>query len=311
MPPPAPSVLCAFCQGPIPPRTGARGRPALYCSRACRQAAYRERHTPDADDPPPDAYDQRLARLVQDLQADLTELALLLSSATASATSLVTASDRLERRARVLSAGLVHHARQRGITWTTLGTLLATSPETLRRSHRADRLQRLLDTTPDHPAPPPGADTPDGTGNSPPDEPEPAATAAEPTIRASRSHLAEVLSILHRESRIPLRDLANRTRVSASYLSRVFAGTDFPSWPLTERLATAFGADADVLHRAWSAERTRAPRPRPAVPPPPPPTQRVSNLLTAFGQILATDLHHRPLPLSRLKTTRHTAPRFL
>lgn len=34
---------CAVCGGPLPDRTGRRGRPASWCSTECRQAAYRAR----------------------------------------------------------------------------------------------------------------------------------------------------------------------------------------------------------------------------------------------------------------------------
>ncbi|WP_410657587.1 sigma-70 family RNA polymerase sigma factor [Amycolatopsis sp. lyj-112] len=40
---------CAKCGGPLPPKTGSRGRTAVYCSAACRQQAYRSRRTPTSD----------------------------------------------------------------------------------------------------------------------------------------------------------------------------------------------------------------------------------------------------------------------
>ncbi|MGW5679878.1 helix-turn-helix domain-containing protein [Streptomyces sp. NPDC003860] len=241
---------------------------------------------------------RQLAVLVEDLQADLAGLALLLASTTASPIDLVVAADRFHRRTNVLSTGLVHYARQRGVPWAELGQTLATSPETLRRSHHARRVQRLLDLE-SAPAPPPEPPvrTPDTTDTEP--------STPSRTACGSR-HLAGFLSILHRQSGLTLSELANRTHVSPSYLSRVFIGTDFPTWHLTERLAIALGADADVLHHAWTAERTRAQPAQPSTPPrPPDPTQRVSSLLTTFGQVLGTDLHNRPLPLNRIRTTRY------
>ncbi|AXB43177.1 RNA polymerase subunit sigma-70 [Amycolatopsis albispora] len=41
--------VCANCGGPLPPKTGPRGRTAVYCSAACRQRAYRSRRTPEPD----------------------------------------------------------------------------------------------------------------------------------------------------------------------------------------------------------------------------------------------------------------------
>ncbi|MBN6039179.1 sigma-70 family RNA polymerase sigma factor [Amycolatopsis sp. 195334CR] len=40
---------CANCGRPLPPKPGARGRTALYCSAACRQQAYRSRRAPAPD----------------------------------------------------------------------------------------------------------------------------------------------------------------------------------------------------------------------------------------------------------------------
>jgi Zinc-ribbon containing domain len=42
------TATCLRCQRPTP-----AGRGRLYCSPACRQAAYRRRHTPTASPPPP------------------------------------------------------------------------------------------------------------------------------------------------------------------------------------------------------------------------------------------------------------------
>lgn len=39
-----PVASCSFCAGPMPPPAG-RGRPAVYCSGACRKAAHEARRT--------------------------------------------------------------------------------------------------------------------------------------------------------------------------------------------------------------------------------------------------------------------------
>ncbi len=48
-PAPRPDASCAFCAGPMPPPAGT-GRPAVFCSGACRKAAHEARRTarPDA-----------------------------------------------------------------------------------------------------------------------------------------------------------------------------------------------------------------------------------------------------------------------
>ncbi len=41
---PRPVAACAFCAGPMPPPAGT-GRPAVFCSGACRKAAHEARRT--------------------------------------------------------------------------------------------------------------------------------------------------------------------------------------------------------------------------------------------------------------------------
>ncbi|EME52402.1 RNA polymerase subunit sigma-70 [Amycolatopsis decaplanina] len=41
--------VCGICESPLPSKTRARGRTAVYCSAACRQKAYRSRRNPEPD----------------------------------------------------------------------------------------------------------------------------------------------------------------------------------------------------------------------------------------------------------------------
>ncbi|MGK5549902.1 helix-turn-helix domain-containing protein, partial [Streptomyces sp. URMC 127] len=69
--------------------------------------------------------------------------------------------------------------------------------------------------------------------------------------------LAPVLSMLARASQKPMKELSERTRCSASYLSRILSGERIPTWELTERFARACGADPAVLRSVWETERLR------------------------------------------------------
>lgn len=62
-----PAAACVFCGGPMPARQG-RGRPAIYCSGACRKAAFEARRTGR-----PDAFEVKVVEKVVDIEHDLNE----------------------------------------------------------------------------------------------------------------------------------------------------------------------------------------------------------------------------------------------
>jgi transcriptional regulator with XRE-family HTH domain len=148
----------------------------------------------------------------------------------------------LTRSAENLTAGLVGRARLARVPWAALGPALAMQPDTARRTYRADSVNRRLD----HAA----------QRTQFPHQTWPAAPAAS-YPNHSRSHLAPVLSGLHRASRLSLRDLAMHMGISSSHASRILSGERFPNWRLTERLARACGADPQVLRRVWEDEKLR------------------------------------------------------
>ncbi|MFJ9810708.1 helix-turn-helix domain-containing protein [Streptomyces sp. NPDC101158] len=163
----------------------------------------------------------------------------------------------LERRTEALTAGLVLLARQRRVPWNSLGKVMNASPETIRRTFRSERVERIL-----------GSEVRDADVISKAieeaDASEPKETPPRPVVddaRRASNQLAPILSQLHRNSGLPLRQLGLRARVSASYLSRILAGEKHPTWDLTERIGQALGADCEVLHKIWTDDRNRAENP--------------------------------------------------
>lgn len=61
-----PVAACAKCDGPMPSPLG-RGRPAIYCSGACRKAAFEARRTGK-----PDAFEIKVIERVVVTEHDLT-----------------------------------------------------------------------------------------------------------------------------------------------------------------------------------------------------------------------------------------------
>ncbi|WP_333768649.1 helix-turn-helix domain-containing protein [Streptomyces sp. IBSBF 2435] len=84
-------------------------------------------------------------------------------------------------------------------------------------------------------------------------------TAPRPADR-HQSHLAPVLSQLHRASGMPLRILASRLGIPSAHAAALLSGECFPGWSLAERFARACGADPLVLRKVWEDARLRAER---------------------------------------------------
>ncbi|MCX5327857.1 helix-turn-helix domain-containing protein [Streptomyces sp. NBC_00140] len=265
----------------MPPPTAKRGRPADYCGRPCRQAAYRERQRLRGDTDPVETAPRTLPgqtpeqlqvmELAHDTQEELRHLVRLLSnSQNASAAEILEYSVRVQRRMEAVTAGVVLMARRRRIPWEALGQILNISPETARHSYHERLVQRRLDQyAPTHLATPPPSPDPAPDDGDADGEPAPAQPPARPSLRAA-NQLAPILSKLQVASGIPLRQLGLRTQVSASYLSRVLSGEKFPTWDLTARIARVLGADSDAVHKVWLDERdrngTRTRQPQPQAP---------------------------------------------
>jgi hypothetical protein len=102
----------------MPPPSAKRGRPADYCGRACRQAAYRERQRRRGDSADSDADSKalpeqspeqlQLLELAQDTQEELRHLLRLLSNShRASAADILEHSVKVQRRMEAVTAGVV------------------------------------------------------------------------------------------------------------------------------------------------------------------------------------------------------------
>lgn len=234
---------CRNCGTPLPPRTGVSGRPADYCSTSCRQDSYRKRRRAE---PLHNDATARVDAAVQDLAQDVMEearhLLRILTSPDAPLLDPVEQAVALSRSVENLTAGLVGRARMRRTPWDALGAALAMQPDTARRTYRAETVNRRLSQA--------SRRTPTDSNTQPP-------LPETHTPSHTRSHLAPVLSRLHRASQTSLRALAARLGISPSQASRILSGERFPSWWLTERFAQACGADPQVLRKVWETEKLR------------------------------------------------------
>ncbi|SFF91558.1 Helix-turn-helix domain-containing protein [Actinacidiphila alni] len=237
-------LTCKNCGTPLPVRTTAGGRPADYCGTACRQSSYRKRRRgASTNDSATATIDAAVHDLAQDVVEEARHLLRILTRPDAPMIDPVEQAVALARSVDSLTAGLVGRARSRRIPWDVIGAALNMQPDTARRTYRADTVNRRIHNAtrrdPAPPAEPPATNTPHHT----------------------RSHLAPVLSRLHRASQMPLRALAAHLGISPSQASRVLSGERFPSWWLTERFARACGADPQVLRTVWETEKLREDHP--------------------------------------------------
>ncbi|GGP93336.1 helix-turn-helix domain-containing protein [Streptomyces melanogenes] len=325
---------CERCGAPLFTPGGSRvGRPAKYCSAACRQAAHRARTTPTAPGargllpgqrqpsqtdrteetprtqsgpaPARTVGDEFLAEIIRDLQEGMRELL-----------RTDDGEDALRRVAQMyeqmdaLTAGLVGRARQRRVTWGPIAAILRISEDTARHRYTdAYILRKLARFTRSRIAPPSlnalyadatADESLPPTADKTPEDPAPAeetpTTPRDPS-GAAFNRLAPVLSMLARASQLPLKDISLKIGCSASYLSRVLNGERIPTWRLTERFARVCGADPSVLRTVWETERLRD---KGDFTPPPP--EQEEQPLTAVPRLLAAlrTLHVRagqPRPL--------------
>ncbi|MFM9700162.1 helix-turn-helix domain-containing protein [Streptomyces europaeiscabiei] len=226
--------VCRHCQERFAQSSGP-GRKKEYCSIACRQKAQRER-------------DGRLGqqrvrtahplgrRVAEDLQA-LAAALLEAEYDERPLAELLRYADEVTREVECYTAAAVHDARNRGTDWKQVAAASRVSTTTARNRWSESRVQARLTRRAQERAvmrqpPPPSAV--EGT---------PLSKAAE---RAS-AKLASALSHLHRSSRLTIKDVADQTSLSPSYVSRILSGERTPTWQVVCVLVELFGGDPTEL----------------------------------------------------------------
>ncbi len=229
-----------------------RGRPKEYCEKRCRDAAYRSGQdtrpsavgkTVDEVGWIADAVGRRGETLVRAVRADDGTARTLLNVLRHVQELRVDLDD--------LTSGLVRQARERGASFGEIAGYLNLAPGTVRRLYTATAVERRLRKRRLR------SDDDGGTGRSREEGPAvilPPHQRQEPA-GPDPGPLACALSALHRGSRQTLRALAERTGVSASYVSRVLSGERRPSWRVTRGLVEACGGDPADLLPLWEDSR--------------------------------------------------------
>ncbi|MEV6594750.1 helix-turn-helix domain-containing protein [Streptomyces acidicola] len=154
----------------------------------------------------------------------------------------------------------VHDARTRGASWETVAEAASVSAATARGRWADKTVERRLALrateravrTRDAAAP-----VAQLRGES--------QKARQPSER-SASKLGAALSHLHRRSTLTMRQVADQTGLSPSYVSRILSGERVPAWPVVRALADLFGGDPDELTVLWENAQGLTPMARQPIP---------------------------------------------
>jgi transcriptional regulator with XRE-family HTH domain len=241
-------------------RTGKPGRKQEYCTATCRRRAQRERSrttvsTAQTDTPLPLARNiaesvQALAEGLLAAEYDEQDLAVLLGRAA-----------ELTREVEYYVCAAVHDARLKGASWDTVAEAAAVSPATARSRWAEKTVRRRLKRRASERSTARQRDPAGHAAQPRPDGQEPGQPGERPSGK-----LAAALSHLHRGSELTIREVADRTGLSASYISRILSGERVPAWPVVETLATLFSGNADDLAVLWENAQGLTPPLRQALP---------------------------------------------
>ncbi|MFE4622687.1 helix-turn-helix domain-containing protein [Streptomyces mirabilis] len=250
--------ICRYCQERFAQSDGP-GRKKEYCSIACRQKAQRDRDGRLGQRPARSAHPLG-RRIAEDLQA--------LSAALLEAEydgrplkELLRCAGDVAREVEYYTAAAVHDARTKGADWEQVAAAAQVSAATARTRWTESRVQERLKRRATGRAavrqtatlPAPGMDA---------EEDRLLAQAAE---RAS-AKLASALSYLHRASELTIREVAEQTSLSPSYVSRILSGERTPTWPVVRTLVDLFDGDPAELAVLYESAHGLGPRPRHAIP---------------------------------------------
>ncbi|MFJ2746185.1 helix-turn-helix domain-containing protein [Streptomyces sp. NPDC087440] len=223
------------------------GRPPTYCSSRCRSAAFRARRAV----PQPTAYAHELSLIGQSVaaRASLVSRAASLGQPAPPADPL-RAGLALQRDLDDYLTIAVREALERGASWSDIAEVMPAGISSLKSRFSAARAAHVLRARRARRPGAPSLLTDEDQAVAV--ERAPAASAQDRA--AERGALASALSHLHRRSGLPLRRLADKADLSASYVYRLLAAERFPSWTAVERIAKAADrtpADfLDLWHRA-------------------------------------------------------------
>ncbi|MGW7308774.1 helix-turn-helix domain-containing protein [Streptomyces sp. NPDC054835] len=147
----------------------------------------------------------------------------------------------------------VRDARQRSVSWEEVAKAASLSTATARvRWGEMQVMRRLQRRSVERAA---LRQAPAAVPDVPPKE------GRQAVGRASRQ-LAAALSQLHQDSGLMIREVAESTELSPSYVSRILSVDRTPSWPVVRQLVETFGGDPLELRVLWEIAQGVPPAPQ-------------------------------------------------
>lgn len=250
--------ICRHCQERFA-QSGGPGRKREYCSIACRRQAQRDRDG---------RLGQRSARSAHPLGRRIAEDLQALSAALLEAEydgrplkELLRCAGEVAREVEYYTAAAVHDARTTGVDWEQVASAAQVSATTARTRWTENRVQERLKRRASERAAVRQTAVP----------PVPGRDAAEERLLAQAAErasvkLASALSYLHRASELTIKDVAEQTSLSPSYVSRILSGERTPAWPVVRTLVELFGGDPAELAVLFESAHGLGPRARHAIP---------------------------------------------
>ncbi|WP_405681163.1 helix-turn-helix domain-containing protein [Streptomyces sp. NBC_00868] len=305
---------CRRCGSHIPHVPGRVGRKPEYCGTECRGRAQRERDglvdltRPRAGLP--------LGRYIaEDLQLMATGLLNAEYEDREELTALLQRARELAREIDYYVAAAVRDAKAAGQNWAAVAKAAQVSIPTARSRWGELEVQRQMErrarehaaATHLGKAPPKGASFEEGPAGR-----QGEAGPLRDGPGRAQSLLADALAHLHSRSGMAIRDIAQQTGWSPSYLSRVLSGERSPGWDVVAALAAVFDHAVGDLGVLWDLSQGRIPASRPSfdmakarlhaalrglyLAAGSPPIERISELSSVDGQDIVDVLQERLVP---------------
>ncbi|MFH8804908.1 helix-turn-helix domain-containing protein [Streptomyces sp. NPDC017936] len=158
----------------------------------------------------------------------------------------------IRRELDIYTAAAVQDARYRGEKWDAVAKAAHVAPETARARWGPERVARMMDLHANDKRAAPAR-----WRGSPParlaDPSESTAGDLGADVVSPVGHLASALTELQVSSGLTIREVADATMLSPSFISRVLSGDRLPTWDLTCSLARLFNAEAAELRVLFEA----------------------------------------------------------
>jgi transcriptional regulator with XRE-family HTH domain len=184
---------------------------------------------------------RRLAQQLLDSEMRQEELGTLLERAEA-----------IRRELDIYTAAAVQDARNRGEKWESVAKAAHVAPETARARWGPERVARMMDLHANEKRAAPARWR--GSQHARlSDAPEDTAVDSGADAISPVNQLASALTQLQTASGLTIREVAESTMLSPSFISRVLSGDRLPTWDLTCSLAVLFGSDPAQLRVLYEA----------------------------------------------------------